>query len=200
MQGDSSSEVLLFKNEDSWVQDGIYIYALVRGQGLVKLSMGAQGSMPGRIVAVNKELDKEGTIMLFEGKIYMRSPDFKPAPFVTIECETLKEVKIEPELKFDDQSKDRPTIQWLDESEETGRSLGFSPMFTDGTLVYVIALQKDKKDQSSSEESSTKPKLVVECYDPSKNYELVKATTLSKNIHLEPWALGDNTEQDLKKA
>ena len=78
--------------------------------------------------------------MLFEGKIYMRSSDYKPAPFVTIECETLQEVKIEPELKFDEQSKDKPTIQWLDANEETGRSLGFSPMFSDGTFIYVIAI------------------------------------------------------------
>jgi hypothetical protein len=140
LKGESTSGILYFNKEDSWVQDGTYIYALIKGQGLVKLSMGVQGGMPGKIMAVNKELDKEGTIMLFEGKIHMRSQDFKPAPFVTIECETLKEVKIEPELKFDDQSKDQPTIQWLDANEETGRSLGFSPMFTDGTFIYVIAL------------------------------------------------------------
>ena len=138
--------------------------------------------------------------MLVEGKIYMRSSDYKPAPFVTIECETLQEVKIKPELKFDEQSKDKPTIQWLDANEETGRSLGFSPMFSDGTFIYVIAIQKDKKDAANSDESSTKPKLVVECYDPSKNYEFVKATSLSKNTHLEPFVLGENTEDDLKKA
>ena len=89
LQGESVSEILLFKNEDSWVQDGTNIYALISGQGLVKLSMGVKGGMPGRIIAVNKDLDKDGNIMLYEGKIYMRSSDFKPDPFKIINCETL---------------------------------------------------------------------------------------------------------------
>ena len=89
LKGEDCSEILLFENKDSWVQDGTNIYALVRGQGLVKLSMGVDGGMPGRIVVINKDLDKEGTILLYEGKIYMRSEDFKPAPFKIINCETL---------------------------------------------------------------------------------------------------------------
>jgi len=34
----------------------------------------------------------------------------------------------------------------------------------------------------------TTPKLVVEVYDPAKNFEFVRAVTLYKNLHLEPYA------------
>jgi len=61
LAGESPSEIIYLsssKKEDSWVQDGTYLYALVSGMGLVKISMGVKDIMPGRIIAINKELDK----------------------------------------------------------------------------------------------------------------------------------------------
>jgi len=84
------------------VADGDYFYALLSGRGLVKLSTGAQGGMPGRVEAVNPEFDKpNGSLMLYKGKLYLRHEELKPAPFLTIDPETLQEVKMEPELKFE---------------------------------------------------------------------------------------------------
>lgn len=45
-------------SSDSWVQDGDHFFAMISGKGLVKLTTGADGSMPGNIVAINSELDK----------------------------------------------------------------------------------------------------------------------------------------------
>jgi hypothetical protein len=87
---------------DSWVLEGGFFYALISGRGLVKLQTGSLGGMPGRVVAVNAELDKpSASLMLLKGQLYLRHADIKPAPFMIIDKETLQEVKQEPELKFE---------------------------------------------------------------------------------------------------
>ena len=73
-------------SEDSWVLEGGFFYALISGKGLVKLETGTQGGMPGRVVAMNPELDKpNASLMVLDGKLYLRHADIKPAPFVVID-------------------------------------------------------------------------------------------------------------------
>jgi hypothetical protein len=63
----------------------------------------------------------------------------KPKPFVVINPHTLEEEKDEFELDKVDQN-----LEWKT-SEETGRSLTYSPLLTDGEYLYVIAQKKAPK-------------------------------------------------------
>jgi hypothetical protein len=83
------------------LEDGFY-YALISGTGLVKLQTGTRGGMPGRVVAMNPDLNKpEASLMLLDGQLYLRHSEIKPAPFVRINKRTLQVIKMEPELKFE---------------------------------------------------------------------------------------------------
>lgn len=63
--------------------------------------------MPGRVVLSNPQLDKpKSSLMIFNNKIYFRHEEIRPAPFVLIDPETLKEIK--SELVFDE--KEEKTI------------------------------------------------------------------------------------------
>ena len=98
--GDGSIDVSL--ESDSWVLDGAYMYAKASGKGLLKLSTGTDGKTPGNIVAANKDLNGDrSSMMLLNGKIYLRHTDAKPAPFEIIDAETLKVIKSEPEVNYD---------------------------------------------------------------------------------------------------
>lgn len=91
---------------DVLTTDGKYFYALLNGKGLVKFTTG-QDRMAGRVVLSNPEFDKpKSSLMIYNQKIYLRHEEIKPAPFVIIDPETLKEIKTE--LIFDE--KDEKTI------------------------------------------------------------------------------------------
>lgn len=91
------------EQSDSWIQDGDYFFGLTSSLGLVKISSGADGSMPGKIVAINSSLKPSlHSLMLLKGKLYVRHQDLKPAPFVNINRFTLEIEKLDPELKFDE--------------------------------------------------------------------------------------------------
>ena len=82
------------------------------------------------------------SLMFLNGKLYCRSSEVKPAPFVLLNPVTLEEEKTEE--KEDEVDKEGQTLAWA-ANEDTGRSLEFTPLITDGQLVYVIALQKTPK-------------------------------------------------------
>jgi hypothetical protein len=67
------------------------------------------------------------------GKLYCRADSLKPRPFVAVNTNTLEEEKEEFELEKVDQN-----LEWK-ENEETGRSLTFTPLFSDGHYIYVVA-------------------------------------------------------------
>jgi len=186
---------------DSWVLDGGYFFALVEGRGLVKLATGSHGGMPGRIMARNSELDKaKGSLMLLDGKLYFRHEGIKPAPFVLVDRDTLEEVKMDPELKFEPKEGQIQSLQWAEENEETKRSLTYTPLVTDGTYVYVIARQgQPQGEQAPEDEEEAVIKLVVEVYDPAKSFEFVKSVILYKNKHFEPFVKDKNSEDWLRK-
>jgi len=73
------------------------------------------------------------SMVCFNGKLYFRCEETKPKPFVVVDTETLEELKVEFELE-----KEETNLEWK-ESEEIGRFLTFTPMFTDGTFLYVVA-------------------------------------------------------------
>ena len=78
--------------------------------------------------------------MLFlNGKLYLRADSVKPKPFVSINTQTLEEDKEEFELEKEDKN-----LEWK-ENEETGRSLTFSPLISDGRYIYVIVQKKAPK-------------------------------------------------------
>jgi hypothetical protein len=63
--------------------------------------------LAGRVVLSNPDFDKpKSSLMIYNHKIYLRHEEIKPAPFIIIDPETLKEIKFE--LNFDD--KEEKTI------------------------------------------------------------------------------------------
>ena len=82
------------------------------------------------------------SLLYLNDKLYCRSESLKPKPFVTLNPSTLEEEKDEPELEKEDQN-----LEWK-ENEETGRSLTYSPLFTDGTYIYVVAQKKAPKKKN----------------------------------------------------
>jgi len=51
---------------------------------------------------VNETYDSSTmSLMYLEGKLYLRSDAIKPAPFVMIDPETLEEIKMSEDLKFE---------------------------------------------------------------------------------------------------
>lgn len=131
-------------SRDTWLVDGNYIFVLNEEKGLFKLSKGAEGKMPGQIEAFNADFAKsDSSMMIFDGKIFIRYKELKdrspPVPFVMVDKNTLKEIKMDPELKFEPKEEDNHSLLWSDRDEETGRSLMYTPLITDGQYIYVIA-------------------------------------------------------------
>jgi hypothetical protein len=78
-------------------------------------------------------------LLYLNGKLYCRAEGLKPKPFVSINPNTLEEEKEEFELEKEDQN-----LEWK-ESEETGRSLLYTPLISDGHYIYVVAQKKAPK-------------------------------------------------------
>lgn len=79
------------------------------------------------------------SLLYLNGKLYSRAESQKPKPFVSINPATLEEEKEEFELEKEDKN-----LEWK-ENEETGRSLTFTPLITDGEYIYVVAQKKAPK-------------------------------------------------------
>lgn len=174
---------------DTWCIDDEFIYCLGESGGLIKMSSGARGQMAGRLIEDNKDYEKpDASMMMFDGKLYIRHKELAPAPFVIVDPVTLQEIKQDPEQKYEPKEGDNHSIQWKDQDEETGRALTYTPLITDGQYLYMIARQFLTKEQQEAEEDGDGPSfpdLVVEVYDPSKNFEYVKSVTLFKNKQLD---------------
>ena len=152
--------------------------------------------------------------MYLNDKLYLRSESLKPKPFVQINPVSLEE---EEKVEFDLEKEDK-NLEWKT-NEETGRSLTYTPMITEGTYIYVISQRKAPKPKCKNhhhlfdlnyliieEGSEEKPKeddkppmLVVEVYDPSDPYfKLVKETPLYKNEQFDPFIKSSNSVDFLK--
>jgi hypothetical protein len=128
-----SNEISCDIDQDTWIVDGDHIYLLKEGKGLFKLSVGTQDKMAGTIEGFNADFAKsDASMMLYNDQLYIRHSDLAPAPFVIVDKYSLKEIKQEPELKFEPKEGDHHSIQWKAKDENTGRSLTYTPMICDG--------------------------------------------------------------------
>jgi len=141
-------------------------------------------------------------ILHLNGKLYVRAESLKPKPFVVVNPNTLEEESKE-EFALEQEDKN---LEWK-ENEETGRSLLYTPIFTDGTFIYVVSMKKapKKKDENKDGEEAENndankpPMLIVECYDPSTpSFKFVKETPLYKNEEYEPFIKKSNSSDFLK--
>lgn len=73
------------------------------------------------------------SLLYLHEKLYCRADSLKPKPFVVLNTVTLEEEKEEFELDKEDKN-----LEWKT-NEETGRSLTHTPLFSDGTLIYVVS-------------------------------------------------------------
>lgn len=160
--------------------------------------------MPGKIIAFNPDLAKsDASMMLFEDVLLVRYKDLAPAPFVKVDKNTLKEIKQETEVKYDPKEGDHHSIQWKEKDETTGRSLTYTPLITDGALLYVICQQYQTKEQLEAEDEADgpdHPDLVVEIYDCNKDFEFVRKVTLYKNKQLDKFKKESNSTSWLKRS
>ena len=73
------------------------------------------------------------SLLYLNGKLYLRADSIKPKPFVSVNPNTLEEEKDEFELEKEDTN-----LEWK-ENAETGRTLHFTPLISDGRYIYVVA-------------------------------------------------------------
>lgn len=127
--------------EASFACDGKFIYMHQQGLGLLKMGTGSVGQMIGQVYQHNASYKSEEKVSLLflNDKLYCRAESLKPKPFVVVNPQTLEEEKDEFELDKEDQNLE------YKENEETGRSLTYTPLMTDGNYIYVIAQKKTPK-------------------------------------------------------
>ena len=133
-----------FKSSSGFTCDGegSYIYLHQEGLGLVKMGTGAPGQMIGQVFQHKSDYRSGERVQLLKlnNHLYVRSASIKPKPFVRLNLQTLEEdAKEEFELEKEDKN-----LEWK-ENEETGRSLTYTPLFSDGLFIYVISQRKAPK-------------------------------------------------------
>jgi hypothetical protein len=68
---------------------------------------------PGKIIAINTNIKSEdaASMMHFKDSIYLRTKEMKPSPFMRIDKNTLKEVKMNDDLKFEPNEGENQSLQ-----------------------------------------------------------------------------------------
>ena len=100
------------------------------------MGTGSQGQMIGQVFQHKSDYrsGEQIQILKLNNHLYVRSEAIKPKPFIRLNIQTLEEdTKEEFELEKEDRN-----LEWK-ENETTGRSLTYTPLFTDGQQIYVIS-------------------------------------------------------------
>lgn len=187
-----------------WQYQDDHFYAVIPSMGLVKFCYDQTRVIPGEVVQINEAVDNLAfqSMMILNDKIYIRHEDMEKSCLSIFDMNTLEEIKRESEEKIEPKEGSDKSILWKSEDEETGRSMTFSPMTTDGTYVYLISRRcqpKNAKETVENEDENQPTKLYVEVFDPSKNFEFVREVLLLKKAHGEPWVKDENSQDLLKK-
>lgn len=115
-------------------------------------------------------------------------------PFIIVDKNTLKPVG-EEEVKYDAPEGQNQSLLWTD-VDEKGRSLTYTPLITDGKLIYVISRCTPPEDEAAAEKKGY-TQLVVEVYDPQQGYKFIRMLTLMKKNQANPFRKKDNTVEFL---
>lgn len=199
----------------TWVVDGefVYVYSNYDDKAILsKFSLGTSSTLPGSLVTTRK-LEGEyesGTLLLMGDKLYLRHKPEGDAknPWSIVDKDFLNVTKLTedymkenfPEPAEGEEDKEQePSIKWKKDDGEGGRTLAYTPMFTDGNYLYtisrVIATSKEEEDAGDS----LPTKFQCEIYDPKNNFKFVRAISLYKNAQKEHLVKESNTEDFLKR-
>lgn len=171
----------VYPRDNYWLCDGDFFYVAKDKSGLCKFSTNSHGRMAGRAFAENADYQRtDVSMMLYDGKLYVRYKELAPEPFIVLDKHTLREVDVDPDQDYEPEEGGK-SIHWTERDEDTGRSLAYTPLITDGKHVYVIARyfeSKEQKEARAGNGSEPCPDLVVEVYDPSDNFRFIRQVTL----------------------
>ena len=116
----------------------------------------------------------------------MRDTSQTEKPLIVFDSKTLQiDEKATEAIKFSVEE-DAITMSFTEKAhKDTGRLMGDSPLFTDGTHLYVVSQKKHIKPADADEDAVSVPTaLVVEKYCPT-TWKHLNSTTLYKNEHSE---------------
>jgi hypothetical protein len=96
----------------------------------------------------------------------------------------MKEKFPEPAEGEEDKEQE-PSIKWKKDDGKGGRTLAYTPMFTDGNHLYTISrvIPTSKEEEDAGDSLPTK--LQCEIYDPKNNFKFIRSIPLYKNAQKE---------------
>lgn len=159
--------------------DSTHIYIYQKDKGLHKFGYSdSVDTKIGRLYKKNSGMsDANRYFMYLNGKLYSRISNSDGKPFSLIDTETLEEItnkeefnnkiealnkktEAEADVENDEEKKvtlKGPQLEWTksgsdDEEKKAGRYLCESPLFTDGSHIYVISTEREIKVTKKEEE------------------------------------------------
>ena len=101
--------------------------------------------------------------MILNDKIYLRSV-FAAGPFKILDINTLEEVSVSEEDKYNPPEDVKQKLHWKDRDSE-GRSLEYTPLISHENFVYVISVREPMDVGEYDEEEDKLQAFMVEKYE-----------------------------------